>query len=458
MGETTAASVLAYAQRSSQSGFNWSVGKCQKFVRSAFGSAGGALTAVAAWNASGTQHRGDGNPPAGAAVYWSGGAGHAAISAGNGMVYSTDAIRPGKVDLVSIDWLNSHWGKPYLGWSESTNEKKITKFNATPVDPSLAKAGKGNPAGSSEAGAGAAPGSSTTAGGGVSTHLDKKALAADYGYAAAFFNSSPELRRLLDMAVKGQWDAAKFTGRLMNTTWYKEHTSKERSWIQLTTADPAEAKRQMDERRNQVVQTYRSMGVAIPPKRLDSLVTDSLRFGWNDDQIQDAVASEFDYKAGKTYGGAVGQTVDQLKKLAADYVVPISDKTMDAWTTHVLRGEATPDSFTSYLKTQAKSMFPELSAALDSGVTTVQYLDPYAQTAAQTLGINPDEVNWLDPKWSGLVFKTDPATGTRGVQSLADATRTLRTDTTFGYDKSAGAQSQAASLGLQLTQLMGARG
>jgi hypothetical protein len=59
-------------------------------------------------------------PPAGAPVYWAGGShgyGHIALSAGHGMIYSTDIRRIGKVDLVPLDEIRARWGLRYLGWS-----------------------------------------------------------------------------------------------------------------------------------------------------------------------------------------------------------------------------------------------------------------------------------------------------------------------------------------------------
>lgn len=48
-----------------------------------------------------------------------GAAGHIAISAGNGMCWSTDIRRPGHWDLVSVKSLSAKWNMKYLGWSET---------------------------------------------------------------------------------------------------------------------------------------------------------------------------------------------------------------------------------------------------------------------------------------------------------------------------------------------------
>ena len=146
--------------------------------------------------------------------------------------------------------------------------------------------------------------------------------------------------------------------------------------------------------------------------------------------------------------------------MAAQYVIPISDKTMERWTENVLRGEATPEDFQSFMVTQAKSRWddPQLVAALDRGVTVDQYLDPYREMAAQELELNPEDINWLgNPKWSEAIFHTNEK-GERRFLSLADWQKQLRNDPRYGYDKTTVARDAAASFTTELGQMFGARG
>lgn len=110
---------------------NWT-GMCLYFVSVAYLKGGsGAHDAYNEWviTPAKYQHPGDTNPPAGALMFWSGGSkgyGHAALSAGGGMVYSTDIGhyngmgRPlGKVDLVKFTDFAKYWGnEKYLGWAD----------------------------------------------------------------------------------------------------------------------------------------------------------------------------------------------------------------------------------------------------------------------------------------------------------------------------------------------------
>lgn len=69
-----------------------------------------------------TARRFDRHPPAGYPVYYKGGSednGHRALSAGNGMIRSTDAPTKGLVGTVPLDWPEKNWGLEYRGWSKT---------------------------------------------------------------------------------------------------------------------------------------------------------------------------------------------------------------------------------------------------------------------------------------------------------------------------------------------------
>jgi hypothetical protein len=98
----------------------WAVGMCDNFVANMFGyTSSGYPTAQNHWNSIPAQdkHPGDSNAPAGALMFWGGGAGHVAISDGHGGIFSTDMPTPGVVGHVSASTISSMWGKPYLGWT-----------------------------------------------------------------------------------------------------------------------------------------------------------------------------------------------------------------------------------------------------------------------------------------------------------------------------------------------------
>lgn len=120
----------------------WAVGMCDNFVANMFGyTASGYPTAQNHWNSIPSQdkHPGDMNAPAGALMFWGGGAGHVALSDGHGGIFSTDMPSPGIVSHVSASTISSMWHKPYLGWSlpvfqgQVYNVANDASFNVTPA-------------------------------------------------------------------------------------------------------------------------------------------------------------------------------------------------------------------------------------------------------------------------------------------------------------------------------------
>lgn len=105
---------------------------CQKGTRTALGAGPGAPSAKAAWlGLEGTGDRRRYNPehppPFGVPVYFSMNTPywHATISAGKGFVWTTDAVRNGRYDKVSIGWLERRWHCKCVGWTTSINGKRV---------------------------------------------------------------------------------------------------------------------------------------------------------------------------------------------------------------------------------------------------------------------------------------------------------------------------------------------
>jgi len=118
----TVKQALAWAEgQTTNPSQNWYYA-CLAFVARSYGLTSNVDWAIHEWDGIRTQYRhpGDKSIPAGALVFWDLGAGHPghiALSAGNGMVYSNDIRRKGKIDLVPADEITKKWGAKYVGWT-----------------------------------------------------------------------------------------------------------------------------------------------------------------------------------------------------------------------------------------------------------------------------------------------------------------------------------------------------
>ena len=261
----------------------------------------------------------------------------------------------------------------------------------------------------------------------------------------------PELADIIGRAAEERWAADRIQGALQGTGWWRERNTIARQWQELTQTDPAEATRQQNMLALQMRQWAASVGLQITADDAAYVAGLSLARG----------ASESEWKGGiyQEFAGVRGQrpsTVrDQMGAMAAQYAVPLSDQTVDKWSQDLATGMVDMNMYESYLREQAKSLFPGLSNAIDRGITVQQYVQPYAQIAVQELGLNPGEIDWRDPKWNTAIHRVDAKTGVPTSMSLADWTKELRTNAVYGFDQTQRAQEQAAALSQGLLQRFG---
>lgn len=123
---------LEFALREHRDPSRWWENDCQMFARTALGAPGGeifdtARKALGQIPPADLHPVGGKHPPAGVPAYfrthtpfW-----HVAISAGKGLIWSTDILRRGRIDKVSIPYLEDRWGATYIHWTESINGRRV---------------------------------------------------------------------------------------------------------------------------------------------------------------------------------------------------------------------------------------------------------------------------------------------------------------------------------------------
>lgn len=269
-----------------------------------------------------------------------------------------------------------------------------------------------------------------------------------YGYLAWALNI-PEVGTILrqaasDAASGAQWSDAKLQGALQATDWWKTTDASARTFDQSMATDPATVNQQIAQKQGAIQKQLADEGVTVDPTRLQSIATDSLRYGWTAQQENAALDSELQ-RSPDLLASKVGES---YKQMANDYAVPLSDATIQQWAAHGVSGVETDEQFREYLEAQAKSFLPaaDVQNALSAGVTVAQYYDPYKQLAAQTLNVNPDSINLTDPKWLAAINTVDPKTGARVPMSLDQWGQYLKATPTFNWGQTQSAKDAAYSL------------
>lgn len=251
--------------------------------------------------------------------------------------------------------------------------------------------------------------------------------------ADAWFMDVPEIRdKLIGLARQGVTNPDIAKRAISQTAWYQNTSSTARMWHIQEESDPASARADVAQQAGVLGTMASKLGLDVDPARLSDIAETSLRYGWTNQQIQSALAAEFKYDPDNKKQSTV---VQAIKERANKYYVPLGDSTIENWAKGMMQGTYTEEEYTQYLKDTAKSLMPQLSAAIDAGHTVEEYADPYRQVAARYLEVPPESVDFNDPKWRTALDQQDPKTGLHSVMTLTEWTRKIKTDPNYGYDK-----------------------
>lgn len=248
-------------------------------------------------------------------------------------------------------------------------------------------------------------------------------------------------------------DTSDLLGRLMQTQWWQKTEPAARQWLDLKHRDPASAGDQIVKKTTELKQQAQALGVTIPEDQWARLAEDSLKFDWDDNEIRSNLTNYFVFDQNRLTGAAQAARA-HIEQAARDWLVPMDDKTMENWVTQIVKGTATTDYFDTYLANQARSLFPQLTDAIDRGVAPAQYMAPYATIAAQELNLNPEDIDLRDPKWMRAVHQVDDKGGRRPM-TLYDWRNLVRTDESYGWDKTQAGRDHGASLARNIAAQFG---
>lgn len=270
--------------------------------------------------------------------------------------------------------------------------------------------------------------------------------------------SKPGVFQVLADTINHGWSAEKRDAALAQTPYYLSTDLAHRQWDNLQATDPATASQKAEQVKRTMDDLQHSLGITLDntgglSSPAFSFFVNAVTEGWTPDEIKYRMLASVNSTVD---GGAVASSAANVKQMANDYGVPLSDNTTMSYARQMTAGSMDQKALQGYLIEQAKSLFPALSTALDQGITVKQYVDPYIQLAQQNLGLNPSTVNLTDQKWMNLLNQVDPKTGQRVSMSLDQALSTMRTDPSWGYDQTSQARQSATQLAQQLGQKFGA--
>lgn len=274
---------------------------------------------------------------------------------------------------------------------------------------------------------------------------------AEYGFTRFFLEKHEEIRKLVQKADNQNWTLERFQAELKNTDWYRKLTDAQQRWSVLVADKPEQAEREIEDAERRIARLASAMGVDLKQSELNDLAKRAARNQLDDGFIQELVASKYDMGEDKAEEGQASVTIDQIRGIAEDYGVKVDASTMQRWTTQVLEGSQTVDGLIDKIREQAKMLFPQVKNSLNTQ-TTRDLLEPYMNMAADELGIPTNQMKTTDGQWlRALQGENGPLTADEW-QSL------VRTNKSYGYDRTNKAANEASALTTELARRFGVMG
>lgn len=262
--------------------------------------------------------------------------------------------------------------------------------------------------------------------------------------------SIPELRDVLVRATREEWSPELFESNIRASNWWKTTAPKVREWTQLQGTDPAGAEAQIDAQNARVRGIVAEFGVGgdIDQGASRHIAFLSLSQGWTETQLRQAVAD--------TWGPQPG-TFSNVRGLAQQYLVDMTDQEAADWTRRVFTGELTADGLRQIFQTRASAKFsavPEIQNLLKTGATPMDYFGDYVSMISRYTDTPVSGVDLVrDPEWSKILSHNDA--GTIRPMTYAEASRYVRGTNKFAESRVG--REETATFVDSLTTALGTR-
>lgn len=215
--------------------------------------------------------------------------------------------------------------------------------------------------------------------------LDMQTLAQDYGIAYNVLNAIPDLKKVFGEAVAGSWSTAKFTSELQNTEWYKSNSDSQRQMILLQKTDPATYRQNVQQKLMQIQELATAVGASLTPRNLNNLAILALSTNMSDEQITHALGGYIQMTKDGHFGGAAGQAEMNMRGLAANLGLSLTDQQVSSYATRIATGQSTLEDMQGFLRSQAASKYPAYAKDIQAGANLSDLAQQYVSTYNNTL-------------------------------------------------------------------------
>lgn len=266
-----------------------------------------------------------------------------------------------------------------------------------------------------------------------------------------------ELRNILGyIGANHVTNTATIQGLIDSSQWFRTHDAAQRGWQQTYATKPQDAARAIQTSKATIMTQAKQAGVTLTDDQLNTLAINDNYYGWTPQELNYAISSYLPAATQPTAGGAAQVEFQALKaKATQTWGVPTSDQQIEQWVVQISAGMQTEAGVDALLKQQATSLYPTLSDQFARGFTFAQATDPYKQIAAQYLNVDPNTINFTDPKWMAALSQVDQKTGQRTEMGLDAWTNKIRSDPSYGYQNTNMGKNEMVGLANSAAKALG---
>jgi hypothetical protein len=251
----------------------------------------------------------------------------------------------------------------------------------------------------------------------------------------------PQLFKLLQDGVDNEmWltteSQERFAAQLSNTDFY----------VELKT--------------NDTVKNIKSMvgDLGFDTIPFNSFLKNVMNYEWKDDTLKKEVYKEAFRKDPATGNYVNPTTIERVRKsspylsisaIGKSFFSTVSDDTVGK----VLAGEMLPDDVTRQQRELAKGKYGHLSNLIDQGLSLTDISDTYKTSAARLLERDPNAIDMSQGAYSTAFDFGEE--GKKRLMTTSEWEVKLRSDATFGWDKTQNAREEARALSSTIAQAFG---
>lgn len=195
-----------------------------------------------------------------------------------------------------------------------------------------------------------------------------------------------------------------------------------------------------------------TLGLSLSDDQVNAIAKTSVANKWESPQLTEYLTQGLDFT--KLRPGTLTGNLEQIKQMASDQLLVISDQSAQEYSRRVSSGELDKNGLMALFQEQARKDYSWAAPAIDKGISMKTYLLPTRDRIAAYLEKTPEAIDMMDPKYLSMMQTVDAKTGLVRAATQSEVMINARSDPDFA--KTNAARSMTQSVASAIRSFMGA--